>query len=789
MAGETLNPYYQPFTREQPFAGMPGGPLLNLIGPQVGDYMQRHMGYTPMGFNYGGDLYNMLQRNEYQNRYSEAIARSAAADSATYTRLAQGAASMLGFANNPELTATFNKAVNTAIANAPFDITAARDLDIVTGGRTQSRLTSGLMNATRAAADPITGNKGYSWESGQGISQQIFNNLFGGANNLKNTSGLSTNDVGELLGELQRRGGLSSDGMTGMSSEDRSRLSTDPVVQRTVRGNIANKMSQQVKEYSGAIAAVRELFGDPTAPIPQLFAQLEQLTGNSLQQIGGGRAMMTVRNMANYAQNANVGLEGLTYMAQYSGELAQRRGLNSAYMPDITMAGLAMREFLTDRGAMATPAWGLSSIEQQGRIAQQRFTGAASSDMANRAGTLMRLAELGVIKEGSAAAKMVEKIKNGVVDDSLRTMDNGSFSAMMQSSSSMSAGEVNSMLRQRDMNSEFIHRNGIADTIMHTGQREDLRRLYLGGDRSSAFNIAARRSVTGKLGRRDDRVSDAMADAAGSALQGMNADQRNSDASRYGIMAQSMYERLGETAGGGAYLETLGRNKEEQMQALRGQASMMYGEFDYSIRRRRGISGIDALTQTSPEAAADMTRSRMRVNLQSMVQASLSGETDPHVLRRMFRQLQDEGGIEGSGAGGRAFAATLNLKSGEELGKMLLPKLQEMSDMYDSMMKDGELSPEERKQLEAKRAAISEQSDQIKEIMRLNKLNPDEGKGEALDPSATSAGPGKGGGVGPIAMSGTITINIDGQAVATGNSGSITTSGGRRGSPPNAGMC
>ena len=134
----------------------------------------------------------------------------------------------------------------------------------------------------------------------------------------------------------------------------------------------------------------------------------------------------------------------------------------------------------------------------------------------------------------------------------------------------------------------------------------------------------------------------------------------------------------------------------------------------------------------------------------------------------------------------RILTGALGLPSAEEVQKLIMPQLEEMDAMYAKAMEDKDLSPEEKKQLEMKHQALQEHKNRVFEILKSKGIDPEskDGDGDAVTASPSSA---PGGGAGPIAMNGTITINIDGQPVATGNKGTIAVNGTSRGAAPNAG--
>jgi len=834
---ELLPEYYQPYEQYNPFEGMPGGIAGNIVGATVGEYLKTK-GVQSVGYNYNRGMYESLQRQAYDKQRSESLSMSKSMEAANYASTMMGASRMLGFDDDPARKKAFTDFASTALDWAPSSVSASRVADLISGGRSAYVLGGRISDVGRSVVDPVTGRQGFSPTTSAEISKNVFNRFFGPGTTPQDTSGLSTNDMGELTGELQRRGmlyargskqdeysralgslsdptsssynmeeyrGIQSrtginfgalprdvNGTSQLTSAQMDKLGDDKSVQNIVRTNAAKRIGDQLKDYSGAMAAVKELFGTPDAPIPVLFAQLEQLTGNSVQQLGGARSAATVRNMMNFAKNNNIGVEGLISLAQYSGELAQRSGLNSAFMPDITMGGMAMREFMVNNGSMATPAWGLSSIEQQTRIGQQRYAGAAGSKMANRAGLLMRLSERdGAL--GGKAADWANRIKGGGgVDDQMRTMSDAEFASMVADGSggTLDRGTVSSMVSQNSTNSEFIKKYDVTDSVMTSGQRAEMRERFFSGSQGTFYDSAANfvRARTG--GKGSKTITSALAASAGAALQGMNPENLANDDKRYGGMAKAMQDSLSATAEGRAFLSSMG-NEEQQMRALSAKATDMWGSYERDLRASGFAgSGIDALLQTGPGAAAGVARAKQRVTTTSMLQQALSGTYDASALRRTFRAFRDEADKSGPGGEARMLEAVIGAESSESMRAKLLPQLAELDKLVTKFEgKDSaggeKITEEEQAVLDGKKQGITDVQEEIRQIMKDNKLDPKSGEGDSVSPTAESGKAGTAGG--PITMTGPISINIDGVAFATGASASVVMSGAGRGVTPTAG--
>lgn len=123
----------------------------------------------------------------------------------------------------------------------------------------------------------------------------------------------------------------------------------------------ASRTASTLKQYTGSVAAIREIFGDngnPNAPMPALLAVLDQLTQGSMGSMKPAQVETTLRQMQTLAKESGVGLEQLATLSATMGARGQQLGI----APQVTMqnvAGtLAMIQTMQNTGAFSGNVFG-----------------------------------------------------------------------------------------------------------------------------------------------------------------------------------------------------------------------------------------------------------------------------------------------------------------------------------------------------------------------------------------------------------------------------------------------
>jgi hypothetical protein len=169
-------------------------------------------------------------------------------------------------------------------------------------------------------------------------------------------------------------------------------------------GNVdAKRTASALKDMTGAVAAVRDIFGDngnPNAPMPALLAALEHLTQGAGSQVSGGKVETALRQMQTLAKETGVGFEQLAGLSANMGGMDQMLGNAKGTTMGSTAHVLAATKSMRDRGAFANPVFGaMSQEEAMQNVAEREARGKASTNSMGMA-TLAALYDATLVDDG-----------------------------------------------------------------------------------------------------------------------------------------------------------------------------------------------------------------------------------------------------------------------------------------------------------------------------------------------------------------------------------------------------
>jgi hypothetical protein len=145
----------------------------------------------------------------------------------------------------------------------------------------------------------------------------------------------------------------------------------------------AQRTSRAIKEYNGAIAAMREIFGDngqSNAPVQQLIAGLQALTNGAQTSFSGGKVESLVRELRLAARDTNTDLDSLGAITNEARMNARQLGLQDATAESGVARKLLLNQNMSDAGVFEKPGFGKlnrAEAEQMQRTLSDR--GDASS--------------------------------------------------------------------------------------------------------------------------------------------------------------------------------------------------------------------------------------------------------------------------------------------------------------------------------------------------------------------------------------------------------------------------
>lgn len=499
-----------------PYGAVAGMMAMPFLHQQFGE-----IGLAPMGLGQDRNMLDRMQAQQYYLVQMQAMQQAAEADRAAMFDTMRGAAYVTGTPFGPRQRQYANTLAGGLSAMSPFLADAMPDvLDQLGGSRGSAVvLARRMIDAGRYRLDPVTGQMGISGGAAGRAAMGVFEDLFA-PHNLQAMHGLRAGQAGALVQELQARGMVRAGdaegttlnqcrqmaGMDGgpIDPRDLDKLSLDPQIADRLKALDTDKIKRSIKSYAGAVAAMRDIFGDlgrPGAPMAELMAGLEALTQGSLAQIDPGRLSGLVRQTHNLARATGVQLDAAIAMQQHAAARGQQLGLEPVFGMFAAQGGLAFGGAYRAGGHGAFTAWGAPSADQAQQMDINLRQQGAASNMANRMAVAMRFA--GSFAPGSEAAKFVDAIRGGGGD--MLRMTDGAFVQMVANGSGMSQGDVISALGQRSLNRgqlaahpqilDLVRAAQGPDTSQYVGQAIShplaSRFQLLTGDRRAAAQAAA----------------------------------------------------------------------------------------------------------------------------------------------------------------------------------------------------------------------------------------------------------------------------------------------------------
>lgn len=664
-----------------------------MLAPQLRG-MMGSAGFTPMGLGHDQNVFDTLRKQQYTQMQAQLVQAAAARDRDNLFRTFRGMSAMAGIGFGAEQRRAANALADVTTMAAPMLVAMNPDLLDQMGGSRGSAavMARRMIDAGRYRIDPVTGRMGTSQETMGTLVNQVYGDLFERGDR-REMGNLTAGQAGALFHELTNRGmvlgdsrqpyrraydavqemsrsnpdalaraartaGVNVPGDLGrVSAADLDKLANTDEVGGRLRAFDATKISRTLKNYAGAVSAMRDIFGDmgrPNAPMQELIGGLEALTMGSMAQIDPARAGTIARQTYNLAKQTGVTLDSAMVLQQHAGARAQQLGLDPIFAVQATQGALAFGGAYRGQGHAAHTAFGAFNADQMVQLDANLRLQAAGSNMANQLGAAMRLREAsGGFRAGSDAARFAAAVSAGTgefVDSRNRTrslnMNQGEFLAMMREAG-VEEGTVRDVLDQRDANREQIDRYGIAGIVRReqaTGEMQPQVALRLGE------TLAARlRGVGGLTDEQISRAIDRAAPAAARRVMGMSTETFARTGAREAEIGRILETELAGTEAGGAIAAM---SREERDRFLRTTAGQFYGNMERFIRTSdfRGIGSFQNVHRVmNQDVMREAARSEMQARFTGEMQEALSPLGRGTALSRAIDAMQDvrEGDTDG----------------------------------------------------------------------------------------------------------------------------------------------
>ncbi len=187
-----------------------------------------------------------------------------------------------------------------------------------------------------------------------------------------------------------------------------------------------DQMATQMGELNKTIRVMRELMGDPDAPIPQIVKNLQGITGGALGRLDPAQVRRMLTSAQTAAEALNIDPASMGRLMQTSALEAQARGMSAVSGSRAALA--AVQSVAAARAAAATlgtaGAGGLSRLTpgQELSLAKRRAMTLRTSTFGIGVGTLARLQRdvgdiFGKTPQGAEIAELLEKNRRGTLTE------------------------------------------------------------------------------------------------------------------------------------------------------------------------------------------------------------------------------------------------------------------------------------------------------------------------------------------------------------------------------------
>lgn len=374
-------------------------------------------GFVPGQFAPQMNAYDFARRRSQTAGMQAAMAAAQGADRQGYIQFLRGLTATAGLDWNETRAKAAGRMADDMGRFAPMLAPLLGDTFDALHGQQGSAmfLAQNLFQGGRYALDPVTGRTGLSGESAGQMARQIHEHLYGPGSDQGTMQGLGASRAGQLYDELQRRGlgtaflppeqrrtflarqearaGRAASPEDALARMDA--LGDGPQLDTRLRQLEAGRVGDRLKSMAGAVAAMKDIFGDmgnPNAPMAQLVEGLQVLTQGGMQHFDPARVERIARDVSNIARRTGVGVDSMTQMMAQGGQQAQMLGVDRAFVPGASMGAAAFGQAFGLR-AGGTPAWGRASKDELMMMDQQLSLNASKSVVANQLAATLRLTD------------------------------------------------------------------------------------------------------------------------------------------------------------------------------------------------------------------------------------------------------------------------------------------------------------------------------------------------------------------------------------------------------------
>ena len=525
--------------------GVQGGmaPLLNFAVQGLIPSMFGAKGHQFAQFMPQMNLYEQMRRRSAFEMQQEVVRGASALDRGTYEQMLKGFSNITGTAfgvREQEAAQIMAKDLSSIM---PMLAQVAPDMvDRLHGSRGSAVVMAQRM--TRGAQmmmDPSTGQMGLSKESMKSLTENVFENMFGKNADISQMRGITAGQAGGMFDEMTRRGLVGTGprtlseiakeqlgGQMGPQTPDALQNTMDdllklPDFDQKMQQFESNRVVDKLKAMSGAVAAMKDVFGEngrPDAPMNEIFNALQQVTQNRMNSMNPEEIEKLVRNVSVTGRMSGMGLQGMMTNIAAAGQVTDRMGLDRAFAPKVaTNAAMFSSAFASTFGNVR--GFNFINKEEANMLDMQLSASALSSAEANNQAALLRMADAGVIPNNAQSKPLMDYIEKVRKGERVDMMTGPEIQKSLQEAG-VDSGNFFAMQRQSNANQAYIDRyKNIGEMARGQGQQRQASRTI-----QSVFGNELVASIAKSTGGKVENEA-AITSALATGLLNMTPDELN----------------------------------------------------------------------------------------------------------------------------------------------------------------------------------------------------------------------------------------------------------------------
>jgi hypothetical protein len=277
-----------------------------------------------------------------------------------------------------------------------------------------------IAKASRYMQDPSSGAIGLSKDSTMNLVSALSNKLYGENADLTQMRGISAGKAGEMFDQMTRRGMLGTGTAPDLKEVAKEQgktleeLANLPDFSAKVQEFQANRTADRLKAMTGAVSAMRDIFGEngqANAPMSQIFNALQKITQNNLANMNPADIEKTVRNLNNASKMSGLDMQGMMGLTATAGQATDKVGLNRAFaMPVSTEAAVFAAAYADQFGN--SRAFGAFDKERMLQIGANLSAAASASAEVNEAAALTRMRDTEQLPNLAAVPELEQYLKD-----------------------------------------------------------------------------------------------------------------------------------------------------------------------------------------------------------------------------------------------------------------------------------------------------------------------------------------------------------------------------------------